>query len=103
MHIFTKYFILGNDKFHGEDVEKWQKKLTFGHKVNKYTMWVKWAGSKLDPSLRIAIPVHYEMKGFNNLLGSHYDHYYVTYEVREKDSKLKTSASNMHIFMLNNT
>ena len=46
-------------------------------------MWVKWAGSKLDPSLRIAIPVHYEMKGFNNLLGSHYDHYYVTYEVRE--------------------
>lgn len=28
----------------------------------------------------VSIPVHYEMKGFNTLLGSHYDHYYLSYE-----------------------
>ncbi|MCY5962414.1 hypothetical protein OV760_29050, partial [Salmonella enterica subsp. enterica serovar 1,4,[5],12:i:-] len=26
------------------------------------------------------VPVRYEMKGFNSLLGSHYDHYYLDYE-----------------------
>ncbi len=42
-------------------------------KVNKYTMWVKEVEG-------VYIPVHYEMKGYNNLLGSHYDHYYVSYD-----------------------
>jgi hypothetical protein len=42
-------------------------------KVNKYTMWVKTVEG-------VNIPVHYEMRGYNNLLGSHYDHYYVSYE-----------------------
>lgn len=27
-----------------------------------------------------AIPVRYEMRGYNTLLGSHYDHYYLEYE-----------------------
>ena len=36
-------------------------------------MWVK----KVEG---VYIPVHYEMKGYNNLLGSHYDHYYVSYD-----------------------
>ena len=27
----------------------------------------------------INIPVRYEMKGYNSLLGSHYDHYYLDY------------------------
>lgn len=27
----------------------------------------------------IPVPVRYEMKGFNSLLGSHYDHYYLDY------------------------
>lgn len=29
---------------------------------------------------KIAVPVRYEMKGFNSLLGSHFDHYYLEYE-----------------------
>ena len=41
--------------------------------VNKYTMWVKTVEG-------VTVPVHYEMRGYNNLLGSHYDHYYVDYE-----------------------
>jgi hypothetical protein len=36
-------------------------------------MWVKTVEG-------VNIPVHYEMRGYNNLLGSHYDHYYVSYE-----------------------
>lgn len=26
------------------------------------------------------MPIRYEMKGYNTLLGSHYDHYYLDYE-----------------------
>jgi len=33
-----------------------------------------------------AIPVRYEMKGFNTLLGSHYDHYYLDYEEYSDDA-----------------
>lgn len=29
---------------------------------------------------KIPIPVRYEMRGFNSLLGSHYDHYYLDYD-----------------------
>jgi hypothetical protein len=36
-------------------------------------MWVKTVEG-------VAVPVHYEMRGYNNLLGSHYDHYYVDYK-----------------------
>lgn len=32
------------------------------------------------PKLKEPIPVRYEMKGFNSLLGSHYDHYYLEYD-----------------------
>ena len=28
---------------------------------------------------QVTVPVRYEMKGFNSLLGSHYDHYYLDY------------------------
>ena len=35
-------------------------------------MWIQVSGDT-------AIPVFYEMKGFNTLLGSHYDHYYMEY------------------------
>ena len=41
--------------------------------VNKYTMWVREVEG-------VTIPVHYEMRGYNSLLGSHYDHYFLTYD-----------------------
>ena len=41
--------------------------------VNKYTMWIREVEG-------VTIPVHYEMRGYNSLLGSHYDHYFLTYE-----------------------
>ncbi|KAJ8868845.1 hypothetical protein PR048_030386 [Dryococelus australis] len=36
--------------------------------------------SMKDPSLKEPIPIRYEMQGYNTLLGSHYDHYYLEYE-----------------------
>ena len=72
---------LGKTIHNGEDCEKWQKKEVVGDKVNKYTIWLRRVKSELRPDVGMAIPLHYEMKGFNNLLGSHYDHYYLTYTV----------------------
>ncbi|XP_074642740.1 digestive cysteine proteinase 1-like [Tubulanus polymorphus] len=41
-----------------------------GLKKNSYTLWV---------NAQTGAPVRYEMMGFDNLLGSHYDKYYVNY------------------------
>jgi len=62
------------DEENNEKIQKWQKKEEIGHKVNKYTMYLK-----IDANTQTAVPVQYEMKGFNTLLGSHYDHYYLEY------------------------
>lgn len=67
----------GTEKLRGKTVQKWQKKEEIGHKRNKYTMYLRVEPGKNGE--KIAIPVHYEMKGFNTLLGSHYDHYYLEY------------------------
>lgn len=48
-----------------------------GHKKNMYTLWVTRAESKYGAPVT---PVHYEMKGYNTLLGSHYDKYIVEYK-----------------------
>ncbi|XP_013921030.1 PREDICTED: digestive cysteine proteinase 2-like [Thamnophis sirtalis] len=50
----------------------WQSITDWGKKKNIYTMWVTNASCGVTP-------VHYEMKGYNNLLGSHYDKYEITY------------------------
>jgi len=65
----------------GDKCQKWSKLETYGNKENRYTMILKLLPSALQPSLGIAIPVRYEMRGYNTLLGSHYDHYYLDYDV----------------------
>uniref|UniRef100_A0A0E9SHC6 Uncharacterized protein n=1 Tax=Anguilla anguilla TaxID=7936 RepID=A0A0E9SHC6_ANGAN len=47
-----------------------------GHKKNTYTLWVTRPEGKNEP----ATPWHYEMMGYNTLLGSHYDKYLVDYK-----------------------
>ena len=49
----------------------WTYTMTEQHKVNTYTMYVSVTES---PD-----PVHYEMFGYDTLLGSHYDKYEVDY------------------------
>ena len=73
----TGFKLRGSDLKNGHKCQKWQKKEEIGHKLNKYTMWIR-NGPQGE-----AVPVHYEMKGFNSLLGSHYDHYFLTYTVSQ--------------------
>ena len=58
--------------------------------MNKYTMWVREVEG-------VTIPVHYEMRGYNSLLGSHYDHYFLTYE------NFSEEVSFLFILFINNS
>ncbi|XP_052744081.1 digestive cysteine proteinase 1 [Bicyclus anynana] len=73
----TDFKYVDTETMQDADAAKWRMVQTVGDKINKYTMWVKYKKSlRGDP---IPIPIRYEMKGFNSLLGSHYDHYYIDY------------------------
>ena len=54
----------------------WQNVTTVGYKKNTYTLWASRAEDSQDP----AVPLHYEMMGYDTLLGSHYDKYLVDYK-----------------------
>lgn len=71
---------IGSEFINGKNTEKWQLVTTVGQKTNKYTMWLHYMDDPEDPAIKAAVPVRYEMKGFNALLGSHYDHYYLEYD-----------------------
>ncbi|KAH0631236.1 hypothetical protein JD844_005480, partial [Phrynosoma platyrhinos] len=58
--------------YKGQYCTVWQNISYWGHKKNIYTMWVT------NTSCGVS-PVHYEMKGYNTLLGSHYDKYEIDY------------------------
>jgi len=93
----TGFELLGQDVKNGQTCQKWQKQDKINHKVNKYTIWL----IELD---NVAVPVFYEMKGFNTLLGSHYDHYYLEYanfKTDQPDAKVfeyETSKMKCHGF-----
>ncbi|CAH0753422.1 unnamed protein product [Bemisia tabaci] len=73
----TNFKFIGQDIVDGTPVDKWRYVESDGHKVSKYTAWVRYErvnGSKTP------IPVRYEMNGYNSLLGSHFDHYYLSYD-----------------------
>ncbi|XP_050671601.1 digestive cysteine proteinase 1 [Leptidea sinapis] len=74
----TDFKFVGTETMQDSDTTKWRMVMTVGDKINKYTMWVKYRKSLRGDS--VPIPVRYEMKGYNTLLGSHYDHYYIEYE-----------------------
>ncbi|XP_026156362.1 digestive cysteine proteinase 1 [Mastacembelus armatus] len=67
------------ENYSGSLCEVWQNVTTVGYKKNTYTLWVthpEGADGKEMP----ATPLHYEMMGYNTLLGSHYDKYLVDYK-----------------------
>ena len=76
------FSLVGSEVKNGEECDRWVKKEVIGDKMNKYQMWVKTVMVPEKPGMGMAVPIHYEMKGYNSLLGSHYDHYYLSYEVR---------------------
>lgn len=61
---------LGKDIVNEQVVSKWGEVVVNGNKTNTYTLWVN-----SDTNA----PVRYEMMGYDSLLGSHYDKYYLDY------------------------
>ncbi|XP_076276388.1 C1 family peptidase 26-29-p isoform X3 [Lasioglossum baleicum] len=71
---------IGEEIVNGVNCEKWRMVQEIGEKTNKYTLWIQYQKSPRVPGAMEPIPIKYEMKGFNSLLGSHYDHYYLNYD-----------------------
>ena len=53
--------------------DMWQNVAVIGQRKNTYTLWVSAAVAGAP------VPVRFEMLGYDSLLGSHYDRYYLTY------------------------
>ena len=64
----------------GLKCDRFRLEETLYGKRNVYTLWVRYKKSPKDPASLMPIPVKYDMKGYNTLLGSHVDHYYLTYD-----------------------
>ncbi|KAK2518717.1 hypothetical protein Q9233_012521, partial [Columba guinea] len=60
------------ERFRGQRCAVWQNVSYWGHKKNVYTL-------RVGSSARGPVPLHYEVRGFNSLLGSHYDKYEIEY------------------------
>ncbi|CAH0550447.1 unnamed protein product [Brassicogethes aeneus] len=71
--------LIGEETITGIQTELWQMNETIGQKFNKYSLWVYYKNNPDVEGEKIAVPVRYEMRGYNTLLGSHYDHYYLVY------------------------
>lgn len=74
------FSLIGTETLLGMVCDKFRLEEVIGIKKNVYTLWVRYKKSPKYPSSRQPIPVRYEMRGYNTLLGSHYDHYYLDYE-----------------------
>ena len=82
-----------------EDASVWQYVETVGKKKNTYTMTVK---VNEDGT---AVPVRYEMFGYDSLLGSHYDKYYIDYnnfqpEVKDDEFNIPGGLSRFYVLIL---
>ncbi|XP_055296753.1 uncharacterized protein LOC129565667 [Sitodiplosis mosellana] len=49
----------------------------------KYTMWVRYV--EMPDSTRKPIPIRFEVLGWDNLIGAHYDHYHLDYNNYSSD------------------
>lgn len=78
----AQFKYVGEELINGVVIEKWRLVSSEGDKTSKYTLWVRYSKDNKE----IPIPVRYEMRGYNSLLGSHYDHYYLNYELYSPES-----------------
>ncbi|XP_019731833.1 digestive cysteine proteinase 2 [Hippocampus comes] len=69
----------------GSLCEVWQNVTTVGYKKNTYTLWVTRSEERANGRVDPATPLHYEMMGYNTLLGSHFDKYLVDYKEFSSD------------------
>lgn len=76
----SDFSLMATEDVYGFKCDRFVYEETIGQKKNTYTLWVRYKKSPKYPASRMPIPVRYEMRGMNTLLGSHYDHYYLTYD-----------------------
>ena len=62
--------LTGTETVEGQECNVWRLVVKEGGKRNVYTLW---------QSVATELPVRYEMFGYDSLLGSHYDKYYIDY------------------------
>lgn len=86
------------DYFAGILCEVWKNVTAFGHKKNTYRLWV----AQPEGGTSLAKPYHYEMMGYNTLLGSHYDKYLIDYSdfIPQTDPKDFSLPDGKFIFSL---
>ncbi|XP_077193882.1 digestive cysteine proteinase 1-like [Paroedura picta] len=68
----TEFQAVRQEIYHGRNCTVLETVSHWGKKKNIYTLWVADTPTGL-------VPVHYEMSGYNTLLGSHYDKYEIDY------------------------
>ncbi|XP_014666952.1 PREDICTED: digestive cysteine proteinase 1-like [Priapulus caudatus] len=69
----TGFVHLRNDTLDDDDCEVWHNVTVDGGKVNRYTLWLR------RDAAGAPVPLRYEMRGYDTLLGSHYDKYEIAY------------------------
>ncbi|CAF0723202.1 unnamed protein product [Brachionus calyciflorus] len=66
----TDYTYIGVATWKSYSVDKWETVVQEGDKKNTYTFYI---------NIKTGEPLYYEMIGYDTLLGSHYDKYYIEY------------------------
>lgn len=72
----TGFEYAGEEVIEGVATQKWNLTNIIGEKRNIYTLWVR--EKDLDGT-KVSVPVRFDMRGYNVILGSHFDHYYLYY------------------------
>ena len=90
----SDFTLIGQVDWKGVQADQWQTITQEGDKKNTYTFYV---------SSSTGEPLHYEMIGYDSLLGSHYDRYYIDYHGYSTDPisadtfAIKTSKQELSI------
>lgn len=66
----TDFYLIGKTSWKGFAANQWESTTTEGARKNTYTLYVNSVTGE---------PLYYEMIGYDSLLGSHYDKYYIEY------------------------
>lgn len=71
------------------------------HKVHRYTIWIRYSDTHKP------FPVRYEVKGWDNLIGAHYDHYHLDYDSYSNaaipDDIFKVNEGDFHLDCISQT
>lgn len=79
----TGFAFIKETTYKAYSVEMWIKEIQEGDKKNTYTFYI---------DIKTGFPVYYEMMGYDSLLGSHYDKYFIEYFNWDKQKEIDESV-----------